>query len=79
MHLMIVMITFSVVSPYFLKRIELLIQKSNPHWLKTFIADSFYVSCLLEFPKAYWHYEEPLALESVSFSSTETRSLFVAP
>lgn len=65
MHLIIVMITFFVASPLFLKRIELLIQKSNLEWLKTFIAASFYVSHLLEFSKTYWHYEEPLALENV--------------
>lgn len=78
MHLMIFMIAFSVASPYFLKIIELLIQKSNPQRLQTFIADSFYVSHLLEFPKASWH-DETLALENVSLSSTEIWSLSGRP
>ena len=40
-----------------IKRIELLIQKSNPEWLKTFTTDIFFffnVSHLLEFSKIFW-------------------------
>lgn len=40
---------------------------------KTFIADSFYVSHLLEFSKTYRHDEEPLASENVSVSETEAQ------
>lgn len=71
------MIAFPVAPPppYSLKIIELLIQKSNPQRLQTFTADSFYVSHLLEFPKASWHDEEPLALENVSIAGTEIWSL----
>lgn len=82
MHLMIFRIAFSVAPPsLFLKKkkkekkIELLIQESNPPRLQTCTADSFYVSHLLECPKASWRDVEPLALENVSISGTEIWSL----
>lgn len=68
---MIVMITFSVASPFFLKK-NWIINLEFKSWVaKTFIADSFYVSHLLEFSKTHRHDEEPLALENVSVSETE--------
>lgn len=64
---MIVMITFSVASPFFLKK-NWIINLEFKSWVaKTFIADSFYVSHLLEFSKTHRHDEEPLPLENVCF------------